>query len=97
MSYGLKVWDEAGQLQLDTSDRLGRFQGSITLGSIPKRTSVNYSVPGYTLDGTWFCYLSNARSYAYISITEQAGNINVFNTDYVSSRGLEASIFIFRG
>lgn len=53
MSYGLRVWNAAGQLVLDTTDRLTRHHSrySLTLGALG--TSQDVYVSGMSDDGTW--------------------------------------------
>lgn len=92
---GLRCWNSAGQLTLEVSDRLARYHGSISVGSIGPRSSGNYSVPGYALDGRWFIFLRSG-SMSWMQVTEQVNNINVFNADYYYARG-NLVIDIFRG
>lgn len=96
MSFGLRVWDATGQLTLEVTDRIGRYHGTITLGNTAARGSTNYPVPGYSLDGTWFLFFRGLEP-AYLKITEQAGNISIFNEDYYAAHGSGTFIDIFRG
>jgi hypothetical protein len=56
MPYGIRIWDASGNLTLDVTDRITRWNNTITLAanSIPINSFVDFSVPGVTLDGTWF-------------------------------------------
>lgn len=96
MSYGIKVWDESGQLILDVTDRLARYHSTIVLSSIAKRTSSTFSVPGYALDGTWFFFI-RTQSTSYLKISEISGGFSVFNESYTSALGSGVTIDIFRG
>lgn len=96
MSQGIKVWDAAGQLILDVTDRLSRYHSTIVLSSIAPRASGTFSVPGYALDGTWFFFIRD-RSTSYLNIYEISGGFSVFNESYYSAYGSGVTIDIFRG
>ena len=97
MSQGIKVWDAAGQLILDVTDRLARYHSTIVLSSIAPRTSGTFSVPGYALDGTWFFFIRNTSIAGCLNIYEISGGFYVFNESYYSAYGSGVTIDIFRG
>lgn len=96
MSYGLRVWNASNQLILEVTDRIGRYNSTVTLSAIAPRGSANYSVPGYALDGTWF-YFIRAGFTEDLRITENSGSLSFFNESYYVSRGSEVIIDIMRG
>jgi len=51
---GLKVWDGAGNVVLDISDRLSRALGSFSVGSNAAPSSGSFSVPGLTTGTFWY-------------------------------------------
>lgn len=55
MSYGLRVWDASGVLQIDVTNRITRIFGVYSF-SVAAGSSTNVSVPGITTDGTWVAY-----------------------------------------
>lgn len=95
MSHGLRVWDSSGQIILDLTDRLGRYNSTITIASLAARSGASYSVPGYALDGTWFLFIRSGST-TYLRITENAGSISIFNENYYN-RSSDVVIDIFRG
>ena len=52
MSQGLKVYNESGQVRLDTTMRLARYH-SFFQGEVPDGGSQTHTVPGFVDDGTW--------------------------------------------
>lgn len=89
MSYGLRVWDAAGSLVLDVTDRLTRYHGaySCTLGGYGTHQDV--TVPGIADDGTWAAF-TDASALSEIF----SGYVRV--TDTVNSSGGTATIYVFR-
>ena len=55
MSYGLRVWDASGVLQLDITNRITRIYSTHSF-SISATSSQNINVPGISTDGTWVAY-----------------------------------------
>ena len=93
MPYGLRVWDETGKLLVDYPDRLGRTHSVVSVASLGARGSSTVSVPGYSLDGTWFYSTNNAP---YVEVRAQAGGFSIFNTNYYGSSSV-FNIYVFRG
>lgn len=52
MAYGLQIFNAAGQIRLDTTDRTVRMYASYT-GTLTSGNIITISVPGMTDDGTW--------------------------------------------
>ncbi len=96
MSHGLRIWNSSGQLILEITDRIGRYNSTVTLSAIAPRGTASYSVPGYALDGTWFFFIRSGST-SYLRITENAGSISVFNENYYNNAGAGVVIDIFRG
>lgn len=76
MSYGLRVWDAAGNLTLDVSDRLSRYFGSYSVTTNGHIDSQNISVPGIADDGTWAVRVSTGAFVeifsGYLKVTQTA-------------------------
>lgn len=96
MSRGLRIWRPDGQIMLDVTDRLSRIHGSVTLPNIAFPNSVNFSVPGMILDGTWFLFVRGSLPQNLV-ITQQTGNINVRNGHSTVPTGGGTVIDILRG
>lgn len=90
MAYGLQVWNSAGVLVLSITDRLVRYHTTIT-GTVPTNGTINVSVPGYALDGSWFAFPRVAL--LYVKIDDSANTITL--TNYTSAKNF--TIDIFRG
>lgn len=76
--FGIRVWNAAGQLTVDLTDRLPRYFTTVSVGQIQSGSSVTLTVAGYALDGDWF-FLPNSVPMG-IGITEQAGSLLVTYT-----------------
>lgn len=96
MSRGIKIWNAAGQVIVDVSDRLAYHHSTINLWNIGTRASSTISIPGYSTDGTWFLFFRGTPT-DYLRFTEQASQILVFNEDYYYARGAGVIIEVFRG
>lgn len=96
MSSGIKVWNAAGQVIIDVSDRLAYHHSTINLWNIGTRASSTISIPGYSTDGTWFLFFRGSSPY-YLRFTEQANQLTVFNEDYYAPHGAGVIIEVFRG
>ena len=93
MSYGLRVWDESGNVVLDVMDRLVRFHSQVTVNfTVPSSwqvviqpVTVAVSVPGISNDGTWFVVpvVQSGRTGSFIQITP--GTMTV--TEYFYGNG----------
>lgn len=81
MSFGVRVWDQSGNVTMDITDRTGRFAGLYTVPAMAKRTGVTVAVPGYTV-GSWM--FSGDIPY-WISVTQQANGLYFFNVDYYAT------------
>ena len=80
MSYGLRIWNSSGGLELDITDRITRFFASYSY-SIPRFGSVTVSIPGYSTDGTWFFFLTTGAP--QVRTENVSGGVrltNVFNS-----------------
>lgn len=82
MSYGLRVWDAAGNVTVDITDRLTRIHGVYTL-NVPANVSGwrSFPIPGLTLDGTWGALIF----YDFIAFRLVAGNFQIFVTTPVAA------------
>ena len=52
---GLKIFDDYGNIYLDTTDRLTRLHSVVTITAASNIGSGVISVPGMVDDGTWWC------------------------------------------
>lgn len=88
MSFGLKIYNAQGGVELDTDNRLVRFVASytITLGS--NSTSTTVSVTGMSNDTTWAAW-----SYSTNTDPTPEPQNNVFGQEY----GLSPSVTINSG
>lgn len=50
MAFGLKIWDELGNVVLDTNVRVGRIIGQVTSGT----SAGSISVPDFAQGTPWF-------------------------------------------
>ena len=73
MSYGLRVWDQSGNITLDTTDRTARFYGQYTIPGIANGSSYTLSIPGFSI-GSWFAVAYHPYN---VYITYASGSINV--------------------
>lgn len=89
MSFGLRVWDGAGNQILNIVDRLTRFISQFNL-SIGANSSVTVSVPGITADGTWFVYYVEP----FAGATINNGSVTVNNGLATSS--ISVVLLVFR-
>lgn len=94
MSQGLRIWDSNGALTHDITDSLARLHGLVTIGSIAPRSTIFFSVPGYSTDSTWFLFLLSG-DFNFLQITEGSNGILIFNNDYFFNRG-NVVISVFR-
>lgn len=97
MPYGLRVWDASGNLTLDTTDRITRYHSTVTVATdaIAPSGTLNVTVSGLTLDGTWFFVLATG-SLLYVYMTISTNTITFTNTSTFQTAG-NFSIDIFRG
>lgn len=88
MAYGLKIFNAAGAVRLDTSDRVARYVAHYT-GTIANGNSTTISVTGLLDDGTWemLCEADGFGS------TKLVGTINSgsFTVSHISSSVLTAT------
>lgn len=91
MSYGIQVYDENGDVRLDTVDRQVRFAAFYT-GTCPANTTVSIPTPLLEDDGTWGL---NERNYAnyYIRCGLTSGNVTVTNTNTQSPYDYKVEVF----
>lgn len=54
MSYGLRVWDASGALQLEVVDRIPKFEAIYTVPSLSSRNSTTIYHPGFALGQYYF-------------------------------------------
>lgn len=84
MSYGLQLWDSAGNLSLDTTSRLTRYVASFS-GTIDARDyshpnpymlmQLNIGVSGIANDGTWGVMLTGVGTHhSSETVAPSAGN-----------------------
>lgn len=92
MPQGLQVWDAAGNLTLDLTDRIGRLLGIATLTS---PTDGNLTDAGFASGTPWFVclpYSGGASSTPDVSI---AGN--VISWDFVTGGSYSATYKLIYG
>ena len=93
MSYGLKVWDAAGVLTLDISDRLLRYWGSFPY-SFTARSSV-ISIPGMSTDGTWAVGVVPASTSGFVYPILQANQC--YLEGYIFDTGTKSgTVYVYR-
>ena len=67
MSQGIKVWDAAGRVVVDISDRLPRFIGSYYFYIGAGAESTTISVPG-AVPGEWYAFQpANSGNLCYVN------------------------------
>lgn len=89
MSYGLRVWNAAGTLTLDITDRLTRVHGVFPFTTPATSTaSVFVTVPGYTNDGTWAFFVTHNG--VKVSVSGSVFQITSFG------EAISAQIVVFR-
>jgi len=74
MSYGLRVWDASGKLQVEVTDRIPRYEASYTVPNFGGNAGATYTVtiPGFSTS-THFFYSNHDSS--TISLTVNNGSI----------------------
>lgn len=81
MSFGMRVWDSAGNMRMDVTDRTGKYVGIYTVPVIAKRSGYTLSLPGY-VPGEW---MFSAIVPYMLAITQQQNAIYFFNSSYYLS------------
>lgn len=72
MPQGLQVWDQAGNLVFDVTDRMTIYVGVVRVTVSSSGTGF-YSYPGMTNNGTWMVYINEG----YASLREiQSGGFS---------------------
>lgn len=91
MSYGIQVFDENGDVRLDTVDRQVRFV-ALYIGSCPANTTISIPTPLLEDDGTWGL---NERNYAniYIRCGLTSGNVTVTNSSTLGANNYAVEVF----
>lgn len=79
MSFGLEVYKASGAVMFNSANRLSRLIGvySYSLGG---GASVNISVPGLALDGTWGVLLLRSTNLYAPRLVMSANNVLVDNS-----------------
>jgi hypothetical protein len=80
MSQGLKIYNEAGDVRLDTTMRLARYHSFYT-GYLAADTSTTVSVPGLADDGTWSIAFEPQGGFSGsdVEVTVSPGSIYIYN------------------
>lgn len=90
MNFGLRVWDQYGNMTLDMSDRATRFHSKHVV-SVPSEGSVTVPITGISSNGTWgFCLWSLLR----VSARIVTGGVQI--TNYRDINAATATIIVFR-
>ena len=92
MSYGLRLYNTAGDLELDVSDRLTRFHSIISVPALGAGGSLFIPISGMSTDGTWFLSLSKVIRNVIIQIV--SGGIQVSTNGFAT---LSFNVLVFRG
>lgn len=71
MPHGLKIWDELGNVVLDTSVRVGRIIGRVNSGT----TAGSVSVPDFSQGTPWFI----VQPITSASFTSEVPNVTISN------------------
>jgi hypothetical protein len=80
MSSGIKVWNNAGALLVDSTSYLARFAKTGSTGSIAASGYVDISVPGMVNDDSWFVMLEDSSgSNASATTTKSADSLRITN------------------
>ena len=79
MSYGLRVWNASGVLELDITNRLIRMHSKHSY-SIAINSNTTISVPGITTDGTWMAIASH-------SCQILSGSVKIYGDPYAAVSG----------
>ena len=88
MSYGLRTWDQNGQVLLTVNSRLVRFHSNITVHFARGVHEIQIALPALTLDTTWgvtyvgYTYISGANGYIFNGYDTM--NVNSFEGYIVS-------------
>lgn len=92
MSFGLRVWDAAGNVALDIGDRVMRYISSHSYTIPTNSTSISISVPGMVNDGTWVVVPAGIEIHHWAVVGS-----NLFTMARLGDQGNESSIaLVFR-
>jgi len=92
VSYGLRVWDASGALQLDITDRLTRFVGQygVSFTTTSSEPDKYIYISGISNDGTWFVNNSNSNTGTWI----EPGRVVI--TKLYSFAQISTTVLVFR-
>ena len=90
MSFGLRVWDQYGNMTLDMSDRATRFHSRHVV-SVPSEGSVTIPVAGMSGNGTWGFHM-----WSLLRVSAQIVTGGVKVTNYRDTATASATIIVFR-
>lgn len=76
MSSGLRVWNSAGTVVLNITDRLTRHHSSVSY-TLPPHGVVTIWIPGYSLDGTWFYTSAHSGIFDHVTFASVDGGVRV--------------------
>lgn len=88
MPYGLRVWDEDGNLTVDYSSKLPRFVATGTISSLAGgATSSNITVTGMTNTSDWFVFVwvtASSLIYPWTTVNKNDNYFTVTNGSTVA-------------
>lgn len=91
--FGVRVWDAAGNLNVDVTHRLGRIVGTYSV-NVARDVPLTINVPGFANDGTWIALMYGEM----IAIETGAGFVRLTYPSGWLANGLSrsATVYIYR-
>lgn len=93
MSFGLRTWDEAGNIDIDVTTRLHRFHSKRTVTlQANTGTWARFSVPGLIDDGTWIVLVFKT----YIAVNIAPGEVLLRLDQPFGPSSVTATFYVYR-
>lgn len=96
MSNGLQVFDDAGTLMFDTSDRLARYVTTYTVSVVFPATTGTVTVAGLADDGTWLVFPGASSTGISLPIYLTIGSGSFTWTRYAATGSFTVPVTIMR-
>lgn len=87
MTHGLRVWDAAGQVTLDVTDRTMRFVG-VYSGTVASSGTQTVTVPNWANNSAWDVVGLNG----WVSYTKTANGFTVSDVLFQGARNWQAIV-----
>ena len=92
MTYGLRIWDELGNLTLDINDRTARYHSSFSIPAIVPQGSYSVTLPSGFDSATWFV---SGRWQHTLYYNVSGTTLTVYNVNDTSRVSDPMTIFIY--